>query len=259
MMKVTCIICTRNPELKFLNRAIDSAIKQVNQLIIVDDNSKIPITKNLDIKYKSNNFILIRNEDNIGLTRSLVKAIPYAENELIARLDDDDYWHPNKIKFQLNEFTKNPQLVLIGTCYFIKRKKIIKKGNEVLTSNFRKILMKENPIVHSSAVFRKAIYFAAGGYDHKFKYSQDFDLWERMSNLGKCKVLKMPLTYITYKNRLNFLDFKKLIYQYSNSFQISCRVIKKEPGLKIILFIKLISSIFCNFIKALLIIVFSNN
>lgn len=258
-MKVTCIICTRNPELKFLYRAIDSAINQVNQLIIVDDNSKVPITKNLNIKYKSNKFILIRNENNIGLTRSLVKAIPYAKNELIARLDDDDYWHPDKIKLQLNEFTKNPQLVLIGTCYFIKRKNIVKKGNEVLTTNFRKILMKENPIVHSSAVFSKAIYFAAGGYDSKFKYSQDFDLWERMSNLGKCKVLKIHLTYITYKNRFNYSEFKKLIHQYRNSFKISSRVIKKEPGIKIILFIKLVSSLFFNFIKSLLILVFSNN
>ena len=93
-MKVTCIICTKDPELYYLNRAIDSAIKQVDEIIIVDDNSKVPVVKNLNIKYKSNNFILIRNELNIGLTKSLIKAIPFAKNELIARLDDDDYWHP---------------------------------------------------------------------------------------------------------------------------------------------------------------------
>ena len=94
-MKVTCIICTKDPELYYLNRAIDSAIKQVNEVIIVDDNSKVPVVKNLNIKYKSNNFIFIRNELNIGLTKSLIKAIPFAKNELIARLDDDDYWHPD--------------------------------------------------------------------------------------------------------------------------------------------------------------------
>ena len=256
-MKVTCIICTKDPELYYLNRAIDSAIKQVDEIIIVDDNSKVPVVKN--IKYKSNNFILIRNELNIGLTKSLIKAIPFAKNELIARLDDDDYWHPEKINLQLKEFKNDPQLVLIGTCYFLIRKKIIKRGNEVHTSNFRKILMNKNPIVHSSAVFRKSIYFEAGGYNHKLKYSQDFDLWERLSILGKCKVLEMPLTYITYKNRFNYKDFVKLIHQYLNSFKISIRVINKEPGKKIILILKLSLSSFLNFIKALLIALFSNN
>ena len=53
---------------------------------------------------------------------------------------------------------------------------------------------------------------------------------ERLSILGKCKVLEMPLTYITYKNRFNCKDFCKLIHQYLNSFKISIRVIKKEPG-----------------------------
>ena len=42
-------------------------------------------------------------------------------------------------------------------------------------------------------MIRKTIFTKSGGYNSKFEYSQDYDLWVRMLNFGKAWILKEEL------------------------------------------------------------------
>ena len=50
--------------------------------------------------------------------------------------------------------------------------------------------------MHSSTLFRYEAYKAVGGYNSKFNYSQDYDLWSRLINIGVVDNLSERLTYM---------------------------------------------------------------
>ncbi len=52
--------------------------------------------------------VLIRNEVNIGLTKSLNKGIRVAKGEYIARMDSDDISLPNRFVMQEKFLDENP-------------------------------------------------------------------------------------------------------------------------------------------------------
>jgi hypothetical protein len=57
----------------------------------------------------------------------------------------------------------------------------------------RRALMRANPFIHSSVMFRRALIDGLGGYDESFAVAQDYDLWLRMSRLTRLANLSEPL------------------------------------------------------------------
>lgn len=86
-----------------LPRAIDSVLAQTRQnfeLIIVDDGS-MDNTKEIVQNYSYPKIRYIRNESNLGATRSRNIGIQNSMGDVIAFLDSDDTWLPNKLEDQL--------------------------------------------------------------------------------------------------------------------------------------------------------------
>ena len=54
----------------------------------------------------------------------------FCKYDLIARLDDDDYWMPGKINRQKDIFENNSNVVLCGTSSVIFYRDKIKKDNK---------------------------------------------------------------------------------------------------------------------------------
>jgi hypothetical protein len=49
----------------------------------------------------------------------------------------------------------------------------------------RRMLVRENPFVHSSVMMRRDALEKAGGYDEQWPVAQDYDLWMRMSRITR--------------------------------------------------------------------------
>ena len=60
---------------------------------------------------------LIRNEETLGLTRSLNIGLAAARGELIARQDADDVSHPRRLTRQLRLLEQHRDVVLVGSRY----------------------------------------------------------------------------------------------------------------------------------------------
>ena len=82
---ISLVICTYNPEKELLNKALDSAVG-FDEVILVDDGSIVKIDKHPNVtKY-------LRIEQNSGLGNARNMGISVAKGDIIALLDDDDYF-----------------------------------------------------------------------------------------------------------------------------------------------------------------------
>ena len=136
--------------------------------------------------------------NGFGISNALNSGIAVSCSEFIARLDADDIILPNRIEKQYSFLVENPQFVLVGTQMTLF-KSVGKESIRITTypvhnSAIKSVLRMKNCIGHPTVMFRKSIFYSAGQYRSYFNGAEDFDLWIRMSNLGKFKNLNENLT-----------------------------------------------------------------
>lgn len=180
-----------------LEDAINSILKQTYrdfELITVDDASSDGSLSILERYAKQDSRIkVITNNKNIGLTKSLIKAIDMAQGRYLARQDADDISLPERLEKQIDFLEQNLSYVAIGTSATIidENDSVIKKALAPKSwLMIKRILRFGNCFLHGSMMFRKEDYFKVGGYRDLFHVGQDYDLWLRMSNLKKMRNLK---------------------------------------------------------------------
>ena len=111
-MKISVAFIVYNGS-KYLRTQLDSIIAQthkVNEIIICDDASS-DNTKEILEEYKnkhSNLFFFHYNNQNIGPTKHIEKAIQACTGELILLADQDDYWEAHKVEIIIKWFEQNP-------------------------------------------------------------------------------------------------------------------------------------------------------
>lgn len=116
---ISVIMSVYNTPKEYLKRAVESIINQTYnriELILVNDGSDDNETnKEIDRLISSyNQIVLINNESNIGLTKSLNIALKSCSGLYIARMDSDDISLPERFEKQIEYLEENPEIVLCG-------------------------------------------------------------------------------------------------------------------------------------------------
>ena len=167
-----------------LRGALDSVLAQSLrdlELIVVDDASTDG-TPQLLAAYEDERLVVVRNEENLGLTRSLNRALDRARGHFIARQDADDRSLPERLTRQVKYLERRPELSLCGTwARFIDYSgHVVGAGHPPGDSaELAAGLPLENKIFHGTILARRALMDALGGYRDAFRYSQDYDLYLR--------------------------------------------------------------------------------
>lgn len=109
---------------EMLRRAVTSVVEQTHgnvELIVVDDHSSVPAGEVLeDVPTETlTSFETIRHGENRGANAARNTGIEAATGELIAFLDDDDWWEPTKVEKQVERFESSHDRV--GVVYTGKR------------------------------------------------------------------------------------------------------------------------------------------
>lgn len=123
---------------------------------------------------------IFRNSENKGLTLSLNNMISKCETKYFARMDTDDISESERFSEQINFLEKNPLIDILGTCGVDIDKNNLVIGQRKVPSEFRdicKILPILNPVIHPSVMFRTESIRSIGGYNLKYRTSQDYALW----------------------------------------------------------------------------------
>jgi len=186
--KVTVVMSVYNGQ-AHIHEAIGSILDQTLtewEFLIVDDGSTDD-TATILKRYSSNDsrFKILKNTNNIGLTKSLNRGIKLARGKYIARQDADDKSLPERLEKQVQFLEANADYFLIGTDYEIidEHSKIIGKPEIPVPINNHEIkaaINKYNTFVHSFVMFRNDVSRIGYFYDTSYKYSQDYELWTRI-------------------------------------------------------------------------------
>lgn len=205
--------------------ALDSMIGQSvpsDDIIVVKDGPiPAPLQQVLDARIASGTPIVqIQLEHNVGLGLALNAGIRAAKNELIARMDSDDYSLPTRCERQLEAFEQNPGLDIIGCPvlefmdsidHVVGRRNVPSTNREIY-----KFARKRDPFNHPTVMYRKSTLIKVGLYSD-LRNNQDSDLWLRMFLSGAvCQNLAEPLLFFrfnanTYKKRKSWLNTGSLI------------------------------------------------
>jgi len=186
--KISVIMAVKDGE-KYLRQSVDSVLQQTFsdfEFIIIDDYSIDSSTKIVE-KYKDLRIRSIRNQSHLGLTKSLNIGLDIAKGEYIARLDADDVCLPTRFEDQVRFLDKHPLIGVLGTgISLIDDQGTIQDVHFPTEHDLIKWqLCFYNPIAHPSVMMRIAAVKQAGGYDPTLTYSQDYDLWWRMSFISE--------------------------------------------------------------------------
>ncbi len=184
---------------KHIRPAIDSILSQTFknfELIVVNDGSEDSTLEILQ-SVADDRVWIMSNSGNEGLAKSLNTAIRRARSRYIARQDADDISLPRRLQKQFDYLQKHPGIAVLGTA----RKIMSDNGNiktptpplELPTFND---LLRSNCFVHGSVMIRKEALDKIGFYNEMFRYSQDYDLWLRLTKEFSTANLKEPLYVI---------------------------------------------------------------
>jgi glycosyltransferase involved in cell wall biosynthesis len=137
---------------------------------------------------------VLTNETNIGLTRSLNRAIEASRGEYVARQDADDLSHPERFERQVRFLETHPSVAVVGTgVEIIDETSDRTERRRVLVNPSLDDLQDKNHVVHGSVMGRLAPIRNEGGYDEFFEYCQDYDLWLRLAERHDVRNIARPL------------------------------------------------------------------
>jgi len=197
--KVSVLMAVHNGE-KFVQEAIASLYGQTYQdfeLIVVDDGSTDGTPEVLQQVKDSRTFIY-RNAENQGLTKSLNKGLRLCRGDYVARMDADDVSAPERFARQVAFLEGHPDVALVGTPYHhIDAQGTVTAQIEVPSEDdqIREALKEKNCFGHGTIMARRSALVACGGYDERFVWAQDYDLWLRMAEKHRLANLGEPLYY----------------------------------------------------------------
>lgn len=186
MLKYSFLIATVGHER--LKQALESVynIKYYHvEVVLVCDNPEFDIENYLKENelYKSN-LVLIINEKNIGITKSLNVGVRNCTGDVICRLDDDDRSSPDRIDIIDPMFNVMGMKVVTGESLISTENHEYMQSIPSTSNDIRKVLEGRNALVHSTLNISKDYLLEIGGYDENFKYAQDYELYLRILYLG---------------------------------------------------------------------------
>jgi glycosyltransferase involved in cell wall biosynthesis len=187
---------------RFLAQAMDSLLAQTFrefEIIAVDDGSTDNTPEILHRYANADSRVRIVRGDHAGISAALNRGIEAATHEWIARMDADDVAVPERFARQLAAAKAEPRVVVWGS--FAQH--VDHAGNVLGISRTGPTSYQEFErfraagedvyVIHPTSMLRKDIVLKVGGYDSRFNFCEDLELFDRMAEHGGVVALPEPL------------------------------------------------------------------
>jgi glycosyltransferase involved in cell wall biosynthesis len=144
---------------------------------------------------------VIGNTRTPGLPGARNSGLAVAAGGFIAGCDDDDLWHPDKLRLQVTRLLADPSLLAVGSGMRLLLpggKVTVWPGRAELIS-YELLLRNRVKELHSSTlVMRREAFGAAGLYDEELPggYGEDYDWVLRAARAGRVGTVPRPLADI---------------------------------------------------------------
>jgi glycosyltransferase involved in cell wall biosynthesis len=167
-----------------LKQAVESVLAQDfgdYELIVVDDGSTDNSQEMLQ-SYRQDLIVLRQNNQGVSAARN--RGIAEASGQLVAFLDSDDLWLPNKLSHQVGFFKDNPDAVIHQTQEIWIRNGVRvnpKKRHHKFSGMIFERSLALCLVSPSAVMIRKAVFDTVGLFDQRLPVCEDYDLWLRIS------------------------------------------------------------------------------
>lgn len=182
----------------YIGASIQSVLNQTykNIELIIIDNFSTDATEDVVKTFVDEriNYLKFDNKGVIAAGRNY--GVEHATGEILAFLDSDDLWLPDKVEIQLPHLLEK-NLCLVSTSFDpigdveINRHQLTHiLSGEWLDYTFNQVL-EQSPIMTSSVMVKKSVFDDAHGFDDSqdYRFIEDWELWLRLSQHGKVRVL----------------------------------------------------------------------
>ncbi|MGV3722828.1 MAG: glycosyltransferase family 2 protein [Actinomycetota bacterium] len=203
MSPVSVVIPTYN-HARFLRMAIDSALRQSlppREVIVIDDGSSDG-TPEVVAEYGDR--IRALRHANQGVAASRNAGAELATGKLLAFLDADDVWRPQKLERQVERFQREPGLGLVhcGVEEIDAEGNVLRRQQDGLEGSAvaREMLLFRSPTIlggGSGVMIARSAFDEVGGFDPRLSTSADWDLYFRLAS--RCPVGYVPEPLLQYR------------------------------------------------------------
>lgn len=189
---VSVVIPTYNREHMIVD-ALESVRRQSYRplhIVVVDDGSNDNTQKVVEAWSEKNRDLDIESryvfQENSGGNVARNNGIKNSTGKLIAFLDSDDLWHPEKVAKQIEIFENKPKTgaVYCGLQHVdLETSSLISKPNRSYPTGdlLDQILVSDVTAPTSTYMVRKSVFDQVGMFDEDLQARQDWDMWIRIA------------------------------------------------------------------------------
>ena len=190
-----------------VRRAVDSVLAQdfrERELIVVNDGSTDD-TRNVLASY--GDAIRVIHQENRGMSAARNAAIRAARGALVAFLDADDRWLPEKLTRQVELMQSRPEIGFCSTAARVENPegellnlwRCRQRGPDMLETLFA-----ENAAIAggcSAVIVRRELLDSVGLFDESLRGFEDPDLWMRLAAVSGYACIDEPLAVILRREK----------------------------------------------------------
>lgn len=176
---------------RYIGAALESVFAQTFQdfeIVLVDDGSTDGSADEVERRYGAERMTIIRQpQQTLRVARPV--AVRHSRGDLIAFLDHDDVWSPEKLERQVALARESGAALLFSDSLAIdaEGRTIGRMSDQFDLASIdprhghRELLRRGNFIAYSTAMVRADAIRAVGGFDGRYQYVSDYDLWLRLT------------------------------------------------------------------------------
>jgi glycosyltransferase involved in cell wall biosynthesis len=199
---VSAIIPTYN-RARDVRLAVASAVAQTYpaaalEIVVIDDGGSDDTEQVLAREFGDR--VRYMRKTNGGVSAARNFGMQHSSGEYIALLDDDDEWHPTKIQVQSAILAAQPEIGIVitdvermdeqrSTFEIFRRREQFPRDGWVLAEALR-----FPSLAPPSAMFRREVFEATGGFDTTLRTAEDIDFLLRVALRFQLAVVAEPLT-----------------------------------------------------------------
>lgn len=231
--KISVLTTLFNHE-RFIKDALQSALIQTlppSEIIVLDDASTDNSLK--AARSVSHPAIQVISEKcNLGGPNTM-KGLSACKGDLIAILNSDDVWAPEKLEKQFSHLASSPQAGVVFTHVRTidesgtpwtgsshRHQQVFDVQNRSRYEWLRHFFLVGNPFCASSALVRRECFDRLGPLDGSYIQLQDLDMWIRVAIAGyDLHVIEEPLTYYRVMRDGNNMSSGHSGTRATNSFE----------------------------------------
>ncbi len=210
---------------EYLSLAVESILAQSFsdlEFLIVDDGSTDDSLEILRRYESQDSRIKIISRENTGMPRALNEGISLARGPFVARMDADDIAEPSRILKQVHYLQGHRECVAVGSALvfidpdgeILAEQKTPESHEELL----ERLWQGDSALPHPTAMIRRDVLSAVGGYREAFAIAQDLDLWLRLSEIGR--LANLPQALLRYRLHAASLTSTRRAQQLAEAEQI---------------------------------------